>query len=99
MLDIHSGIRMASMVYGLVAWPLVGLLVAQLSTFLSSLLTIIALSLRKGRQHQADKDKEEDVLPLDLLVSEQGASPSLLLILLIFYSLAGRGVRHNDKPY
>jgi len=82
-------IRMASMMYGLVAWPLVGLLVAQLSTFLSSLLTIIALSLRKGRQHQADKDKEEDVLPLDLLVSEQGASPSLLLILLIFYSLAG----------
>merc|ERR1719233_1198380 len=80
---------MASMVYGLVAWPLVGLLVAQLSTFLSSLLTIIALSLRRGRQHQADKDKEEDALPLDLLISEQGASPSLLLILLLFYSLAG----------
>ena len=99
MLGIHPGIRMASMVYGLVAWPLVGLLVAQLSTFLSSLLTIIALSLRRGRQHQADKDKEEDALPLDLLISEQGASPSLLLILLFFYSLAGRGVRHNDKPY
>jgi len=83
-------IRIASMVYGLIAWPLVGLLVAQLSTFLSSLLTIIGLSLRRGRQHQAyDKDNEEDALPLDLPISEQGASPSLLLGLLLAYSLAG----------
>jgi len=81
-------IRMASMVYGLVAWPLVGLLIAQLATFLSSLVTILALSMRKGRQHQAF-DKEEDALPLDLLISEQGASPSLLLGLLLFYSMAG----------
>ena len=79
---------MASMVYGLVAWPLVGLLIAQLATFLSSLVTILALSMRKGRQHQAF-DKEEDALPLDLLISEQGASPSLLLGLLLFYSMAG----------
>merc|ERR1719295_303287 len=81
-------IRMASMVYGLVAWPLVGLLIAQLATFLSSLVTILALSMRKGRQHQAF-DKEEDALPLDLLISEQGASPSLLLGLLLFFSMAG----------
>ena len=79
---------MTSMVYGLVAWPLVGLLIAQLAAFISSLLTIVALSLRRSREHQAN-DKEEDALPLDLLISEQGASPSLLLVLLFFYSLTG----------
>ena len=47
-----------------------------------------ALAFRQGRQHQAF-DKEEDALPLDLLISEQGASPSLLLGLLLFYSMAG----------
>jgi len=81
-------IRMASMVYGFVAWPLVGLLVAQLVNVVSSMVAITALSLRKGRESRVS-EKEEDSLPLDLLVSDQGASPLLLFVLLFFYSLAG----------
>ena len=79
---------MASMVYGFVAWPLVGLLVAQLVNVVSSMVAITALSLRKGRENRVS-EKEEDCLPLDLLVSDQGASPLLLFVLLFFYSLAG----------
>ena len=79
---------MASMVYGFVAWPLVGLLVAQLVNVVSSLVAITALSLRKGRESRVS-EKEDDSLPLDLLVSDQGASPLLLFVLLFFYSLAG----------
>jgi len=81
-------IRMASMLYGFVAWPLVGLLVAQLVNVVSSLVAITALSLRKGRESRVS-EKEDDSLPLDLLVSDQGASPLLLFVLLFFYSLAG----------
>jgi len=81
-------IRMASMVYGFVAWPLVGLLVAQLVNLVSSVVAITALSLRRGRETRVS-EKEEDSLPLDLLVSDQGASPLLLFVLLFFYSLAG----------
>ena len=76
------------MVYGFVAWPLVGLLVAQLVNMVSSMVAIAALSLRKGRENRVS-EKEEDSLPLDLLVSDQGASPLLLFVLLFFYSLAG----------
>ena len=76
------------MLYGFVAWPLVGLLVAQLVNVVSSLVAITALSLRKGRESRVP-EKEEDSLPLDLLVSDQGASPLLLFVLLFFYSLAG----------
>ena len=76
------------MVYGFVAWPLVGLLVAQLVNVVSSLVAITALSLRKGRESRVS-EKEDDSLPLDLLVSDQGASPLLLFVLLFFYSLAG----------
>ena len=79
---------MASMVYGFVAWPLVGLLVAQLVNLVSSVVAITALSLRRGRETRVS-EKEEDSLPLDLLVSDQGASPLLLFVLLFFYSLAG----------
>ena len=79
---------MASMLYGFVAWPLVGLLVAQLVNVVSSLVAITALSLRKGRESRVS-EKEDDSLPLDLLVSDQGASPLLLFVLLFFYSLAG----------
>ena len=71
------------MVYGFIAWPLVGLLVAQLVNVVSSLVAITALSLRKGRESRVS-EKEEDSLPLDLLVSDQGASPLLLFVLLFF---------------
>jgi len=76
------------MVYGFVAWPLVGLFVAQLVNLVSSMVAITDLSLRKGRENRVS-EKEEDSLPLDLLVSDQGASPLLLFVLLFFYSLAG----------
>ena len=68
------------MVYGFIAWPLVGLLVAQLVNVVSSLVAITALSLRKGRESRVS-EKEEDSLPLDLLLSDQGASPLLLFCL------------------
>ena len=63
-------------------------MVAQLVNVVSSMVAITALSLRKGRERRVS-EKEEDSLPLDLLVSDQGASPLLLFVLLFFYSLAG----------
>ena len=63
-------------------------MVAQLVNVVSSMVAITALSLRKGRENRVS-EKEEDSLPLDLLVSDQGASPLLLFVLLFFYSLAG----------
>ena len=71
------------MAYGVLAWPLLALLVAQLATLLSSLFIILALILRSRREQQTE---EHDSRPL---LSEQGPSASLLLTLLVSYSLSG----------
>ena len=82
------GVKLVSLAYGFVSCPLLALLISQLGCLLSSLLTLVALLLRSRREQQ--EKEEEDTMPLDLLMSHQGPSSSLLLSLLLCYTLAGK---------
>jgi len=79
------GVRLVSLVYGAVACPLLALLLLHLSALLSSLLTVCALRSRRREQ----EGEEEPTLPLDTFLTEQGPTSSLLLSLLLTYSLGG----------
>ena len=81
------GVKLVSLAYGFISCPLLALLISQLGCLLSSLLSLVALLLRSRREQQ--EKEEEDSLPLDLLVSHQGPSSSLILSLLLCYTLAG----------